>query len=47
MLDNIRAVRFDYVKSVIPKPLATSWEQLSTLLMVSKENKQKDRRALW
>ena len=47
MLDNIRAVRFDYVKSVIPKPLATSWEQLSTLLMVSKENKHKDRRALW
>ena len=47
MLDNIRAVRFDYVKSVIPKPLATSWEQLSTLLMVSKQNKQKDRRALW
>ena len=45
--DNIRAVRFDYVKSVIPKPMATSWEQLSTLLMVSKQNKVKERRALW
>ena len=46
-IDTVRAVRFDYVKSVIPKPMATSWEQLSTLLMVSKQNKAKDRRALW
>lgn len=46
-LDTIRAVRFDYVKSIIPKPMATSWEQLSTLLMVSKQNKVKERRALW
>jgi len=45
--DTVRAVRFDYVKSVIPKPMATSWEQLSTLLMVSKPNKVKERRALW
>lgn len=45
--DNIRAVRFDYLKSVIPKPMATSWEQLSTLLMRSKETKRKDHRALW
>lgn len=45
--DNIRAVRFDYLKSVIPKPMATSWEQLSTLLMRNKETKRKDQRALW
>jgi putative DNA primase/helicase len=45
--DNIRAVRFDYLKSVIPKPMATSWDQLSTLLMRSKETKRKDHRALW
>lgn len=45
--DTVRAVRFDYVKSVIPKPMATSWEQLSTLLMISKANKVKERRALW
>ncbi len=45
--DTVRAVRFDYVKSVIPKPMSTSWEHLSTLLMVSKPNKVKERRALW
>jgi len=46
-LDNVRAVRFDFVKAVVPKPLAGSWAHLSSQLLVSKETRSKDRRALW
>ena len=46
-LDNVRAVRFDFVKAVVPKPLAGSWVQLSAQLCQSKETRKKDRRALW
>jgi len=46
-LDNVRAVRFDFVKAVVPKPLAQSWAHLSSQLLVSKETRKKDRRALW
>lgn len=46
-LDNVRAVRFDYVKSVIPKPFAGSWIQLSSRLCIRKETRRKDQRALW
>jgi hypothetical protein len=46
-LDNVRAVRFDFVKAVVPKPLADSWAHLSSQLLVSKETRKKDRRALW
>lgn len=46
-LDNVRAVRFDYVKSVIPKPFAGSWVQLSCRLCIRKETHRKEQRALW
>jgi hypothetical protein len=46
-LDNVRAVRFDYVKAVVPKPLAESWVQLSSRLCIRKETQRKDQRALW
>ena len=46
-LDNVRAVRFDYVKAVLPKPFAGGWVQLFCRLSISKETRQKDRRALW
>jgi hypothetical protein len=46
-LDNVRAVRFDYVKSVVPKPFAGSWVQLWSRLCIRKETQRKDQRALW
>lgn len=46
-LDNVRAVRFDYVKSVVPKPFAGSWVQLWSRLCIRKETLRKDQRALW
>jgi hypothetical protein len=46
-LDNVRAVRFDFTKAVVPKPFAGSWVQLFARLCVSKESYRKDRRALW
>ena len=46
-LDNVRAVRFDYVKSVVPKPFAGSWVQLWSRLCIRKETRCKDQRALW
>ena len=46
-LDNVRAVRFDYVKSVVPKPFAGSWVQLWSRLCIRKETRRKDQRALW
>ena len=45
--DPVRAVRFDYVKSVIPKPFAEGWPQLWSRLCVRKETKRKDQRGLW
>lgn len=46
-LDTVRAVRFDYVKAVVPKPLAESWVQLFCRLSIRKETRRKDQRALW
>jgi hypothetical protein len=46
-LDTVRAVRFDYLKSVIPKPVASSWTELSDLLLRNKETTTKNSRALW
>lgn len=45
--DPVRAVRFDYVKSVVPKPFAESWIQLWSRLCIRKETRRKDQRALW
>ena len=45
--DPVRAVRFDYVKSIIPKPFAEGWPQLWSRLCVRKETKRKDQRGLW
>jgi putative DNA primase/helicase len=45
--DSVRAVRFDFVKAVVPKPLAGSWAQLQAQLCIRKETKRKDQRALW
>jgi hypothetical protein len=45
--DHVRAVRFDYVKSIVPKPFAGSWIQLWSRLCIRKETKRKDQRALW
>jgi hypothetical protein len=46
-LDNVRAVRFDYVKAVVPKEFAGSWVQLFCRLSIRKETRRKDQRALW
>jgi hypothetical protein len=46
-LDNVRAVRFDYTKAVVPKPFAGSWAQLFCRLAIRKETRRKDQRALW
>jgi hypothetical protein len=46
-LDNVRAVRFDYVKAVVPKEFAGSWVQLFARLSIRKETRRKDQRALW
>ena len=45
--DSVRAVRFDYVKSVRPKTFADSWTQLTCRLSICKETQRKDQRALW
>ena len=46
-LDTVRAVRFDYVKAVVPKEFAGSWVQLFCRLSIRKETRRKDQRALW
>ena len=41
------AVLFKNVKSIYPKPLASSWEQLKELLSFHEENAVKAAGALW
>ena len=41
------AVLFKNVKSIYPKPLASSWEQLKELLSLHEENPDKQAGALW
>jgi hypothetical protein len=45
--DDVRAVRFDFLKAVVPREFAGSWTQLFCRLSIVRETTRKDRRALW
>jgi hypothetical protein len=45
--DDVRAVRFDFLKAVVPREFAGSWTQLFCRLSITRETTRKDRRALW
>jgi len=45
--DDVRAVRFDFLKAVVPREFAGSWPQLFCRLSITRETYRKERRALW
>lgn len=45
--DDVRAVRFDFLKAVVPRQFAGSWPNLFGQLCISREMYRKERRALW
>jgi hypothetical protein len=47
MPTDIKAVKFDNVKTIQPKPFAISWLGLESLLTISEENTDKTNRDLW